>query len=454
MKKWLTITFVLSFTAVMMMSCTDSFVDGFSDDPNLPTDAPAEKVFIAAQTAQIVYHEGYASRIAAMWTQHFVGTENQYENINEYGVTTQDFLSIWSDPYVRVLGNLREVQDKADGAGKDNLVAIAKISEAMTIGVTAALFGDVPYSEAAQEENLNPAFDEQAAVYEQVITTLDEAISTLESGVPDLPDGVDALSLEGDVEEWLAVAYTLKARFHLHLSNTDNSQFNQAFDAAQQGIMENDGSSDLLFLHGTVSGENVNLWSAFTSERGWMTGENSFALNLFESRSNSKTDETARINFFYNSDDDLLPNAEDGAYQPDSPFPLVTYTENMLIIAEVEARRGNNQQAFDALNAVRAYNEDTYGGTYEDLTQADFLPGGGYDDTTILQEVLDEAYLTYISRLEAFNLVRRVDYPLPLTSSSATTIPQRFLYSEAEANANPNIPDPLPGLFEATPVNQ
>ena len=449
--KYISFIVLISF---LTLSCNDNFVDGFSEDPNLPTDAPAEKVFIAAQTAQIVYHEGYGSRIAGMWTQHFVGTENQYENIYEYGVTTQDFLSIWFDPYVRVLGNLREVQDKAAADDKQNLIAIAKVSEAMTIGMTAALFGDIPYSEAAEEDNLTPVFDSQTFAYEQVIATLDEAIATLESGVPDLPEGVDAFSLQGDAQNWLAVAKTLKARFHLHLSNVDNTQLTPAFNAAQDGIMAVDGSSDLLIPHGTVSGENVNLWSAFTSDRGWLTGENSYALGLMEGRENAKTDESGRIDFYYDSQEDLLPNTVDGAYQPDSPFPLVTYSENMLIIAEVEARRGNDQEALDALNAVRLYNQNTYGGTYEDLVLSDFTPGGDYANTTILQEVLDEAYLTYISRLEAFNLVRRVDYPLTPTSQAANSIPQRFLYSESEANANPNIPDPLPGLFEATDLNQ
>ncbi|NGP77334.1 SusD/RagB family nutrient-binding outer membrane lipoprotein [Balneolaceae bacterium YR4-1] len=447
--------FVLIILLLTFSTCNvnDAFVDGYREDPNLPTDAPAEKVFIAAQTAQIVYHEGYGSRIANMWTQHFVGTENQYENIYGYGVTTQDFLSIWFDPYVRVLANLRIVQEKAAASGKENLVAIAKISEAMTIGTTAALFGDIPYEEAAQAEegNQQPVFDNQIQVYESVIAKLDEAIQSLE-GAPDLPEGVDAFTLEGDAEEWIAVAYTLKARFHMHLSNQDASQLDLAFSAAQNGIMVNDGSADLLIPHGTVSGENVNLWSAFKSDRGWMTGENSYALELLNNRNNTKTDESARSAFFYDPDDDFLPNSVDGAYQPDSPFPLATYTENMLIIAEVEARRDNDQQALNALNAVRQYNENTYGGNYDDLTLADFLVGGEYESTTILQEVLDEAYLTYISRLEAFNLIRRVDYPLAPVEGSE--IPQRFLYSEQEANANPNTPSPLPGLFEATAVNQ
>ena len=72
-----------------------------------------------------------------------------------------------------------------------------------------------------------------------------------------------------------------------------------------------------------------------------------------------------------------------------------------------------------------------------------------------LREVLDEAYLSLISQIEAFNLVRRVDdYDFGITPNGDGQFPERFLYSEEELNANPNAPDPTPGLFDPTPVNQ
>lgn len=218
--------------------------------------------------------------------------------------------------------------------------------------------------------------------------------------------------------------------------------------------MDKSGNSDLLIPHGSVSGENVNLWSAFTSDRGYCTGANSYSLKLLRSRNNAKTDETARIHYYYDPSTNFLPNIDDGFFQPDHSFPLVTYRENMLIIAETQAKLGNKKKALDALNKVRQYNENTYGGIYEDLELKDFQPGGLYENTTILREIYDEAYLAYIGRIKGFNLVRRVNYPLDPTKASAETIPQRFLYSAQEINANPNVPDPIPGLFTATPINK
>lgn len=102
----------LAICTLIISGCKESFVSGFSKDPNHPTDVPAKKVFIAAQTGEIVYFEGYAARLAGMWSQQFVGIGPQYENKYLYGVNTQNFNSIWPFPFVRVLGNLNVVENK------------------------------------------------------------------------------------------------------------------------------------------------------------------------------------------------------------------------------------------------------------------------------------------------------------------------------------------------------
>ena len=447
----------LLLVAFVVAGCdlNESFVEGFDQDPNLPTDAPVTKVFIAAQVSSIIVHEGYASRLSNMWTQHVVGDE-QYTNIyDNYLVTTQDFSQMWFSVYVRSLANLKVAQRKAAEAnGQENLIAVAKINEAMLMGTVTALWGDVPYSEAAAEPpSEEAAFDDQTFVYEQVITRLDEAIATLEGDTRDLPEGTDVFSYDGDVEQWVRAAYTLKARFLLHQGNLPD-----ALIAAQNGIMDDSGVDDLGIPHGTVTDENVNLWSAFTSDRGWFTGEGGRAVELLRERTNrgSDTDESGRLDFYFDTGTTELPlNNTDGAFEPDDTYPLVTFAENKLIIAEIQARQNNPGLALAALNDVRDFNEARYGGTFADLQESDFQSGGSLDETTVLREVLDEAYLSYFSQIEAFNLVRRVDdYDFGITPGGEGELPERFLYGEEELNGNPNAPDPAPGLFEPTPVNQ
>ena len=282
----------------LLASCSinESFVDGYGEDPNLPTDAPTEKVFIAGQVGAIVFHEGYAARIANMWSQHFVTDENQYLTIYNYAVTAQDFDPIWSVAYVRALANLRIAQAKArqDG-GKENLVAIAQINEALLMGTLAALFGDVPNREATDDLVSDPVFEPQAGVYADAIALLDEAIATLTDSPRNLSGGIDIYSLAGSATRWIKVAHTLRARFYLHLSGQDASKLQNVVDATAMGIDEETGRGDLRILHGTVVNEDVNLWSAFTSDRAWLFAEGGHAMALLERRGNSKTDEASRI---------------------------------------------------------------------------------------------------------------------------------------------------------------
>ena len=59
-----------------------------------------------------------------------------------------------------------------------------------------------------------------------------------------------------------------------------------------------------------------------------------------------------------------------------------------------------------------------------------------------------------IGSLQVFHDARRTNNVLsiPVKSTSATSIPQRFLYPQSEIGANKNFPGVI-GLFEKTSIN-
>jgi hypothetical protein len=161
-----------------------------------------------------------------------------------------------------------------------------------------------------------------------------------------------------------------------------------------------------------------------------------------------------------------------GMFGGDTSFPLVTFEENTLILAEASARTGNATAALTNLNKHRAYmNSGGYlsadWGTpvYEAYTAADFQAGGIENkapsigtDRALLREILEERYVTFIGQIEGFNDVRRTfketDVRVPVTPNKGTQFPQRFIYAQGEVSANKNLPNPLPSVFEPTPVNK
>ena len=85
-------------------------------------------------------------------------------------------------------------------------------------------------------------------------------------------------------------------------------------------------------------------------------------------------------------------------------------------------------------------------------------------DRAVLREIIEERYVSGFSTYMPFNDARRlrasdsdvmVPFPFQDRGSPVPTVnPQRFLYPQDEIDGNSNIPDPIPGLFEPTPINQ
>lgn len=437
----------------------ESFTDGFSEDPNSPTDAPADRIFVASQVGTMTFLESHPARLASMWSQYFTGSDRQYTALYNYTIQGgTEFDSSWFLAYVRGLTNLQLAREKYEERDvvPENQVAATNILEALLMGQVTALWGDVPYSEAIQPDEIeDPEYDSQVNVYNEINTLLDEAIATLENATAPVSD--DVTSLGGDASKWLRVAYSLKARHLMHLGN-----YSEAIAAAELGIDAEDGSGDLLMPHGEEVNREMNLYYNFLVQQrsGYLGAGDSHSAVLLENGDNAKTSEEARYNYYYTGTggDRDISRAEGTFAAVDASYPIITYFETQAIIAEAEAREGTvagEQSAIEALNNTRSYLNNKYGDNYEDLTLLDFEAGGVYEDTMLLNHVYDWMYLGLIGQIEGYNFLRRIEFEVSgLEPVSGNEFPERFLYPQTERNTNPNVPSPAPGSFEPTPVNQ
>ena len=464
MKKILNYILVAAVVVFSSTGCSDYVGGDVNVSPNSATDAPVNSIITAAQTNLMGLFEGEDARMGAMWAQQFTGFERQYLAYDEYVVSSEAFS--WFQPYVGVIQPCNDALDRlATRTAVSSTEGMLKIMKAMIFGNLAALYGDIPFTQANQPDEFpTPIYDSQTSVYAGLQSLLDDAISDLNAG----GDVISFSDIIGNKSKsnWIKVANTLKARFYLHTGD-----FASAVTYANLGLQP--GDHGLVAEHGNVASGNVNLWwdFVFFSRSGYLTAYTGFLPKLLDAdeaeyRGDAKTDETDRFDFYFTGDapGNYEPNITDGGmFGQTSSYPILTGEENQLILAEALMKIGapDLSGALDALNSVRDEHANNYpGGTYDQYVLTDFDPTGIAGDAlktqaeALLDEIIEEKYCTLIGTIEVFNDLRRLGNPFGLTPrGTGGAFPERFLIPTSEVNTNPNTPNPIPGLFSPTSVN-
>jgi hypothetical protein len=191
------------------------------------------------------------------------------------------------------------------------------------------------------------------------------------------------------------------------------------------------------------------------------------------SRNHAKTNEAARLRYVaFNGN---TANSNLGIAARNRPQILVGYEENLLYIAEAEARIGTQEEALRNLNTLRAHLQSgnafqklvaTDSLRYTAFTIQDFEAGGieNRDNKTtniaLLREIIQERYVATFLTHVPFEDLRRLSAKerdiavLPTFNiSTATKYPQRFIVAQSELSANTNAPKD-PGIFAETEINR
>ncbi|MGC6284151.1 MAG: SusD/RagB family nutrient-binding outer membrane lipoprotein [Polaribacter sp.] len=438
MKK-LVFIFLIS-VSLINVSC-EGYTEGLNKDPNNFNSAPAELIVGQAQLGWMQLATSNSARYAGIFMNHFTGEDRQYVTVNGYSTTAADYDDSWEDAYVRGIAQAKFTQELALAAGNAKLAAIAKISEAATFGEMAALFGDIPFTEAADPDNFpTPAYDGQAAVLAGVQAMLDDAIANLGND----PASLYAGNRMSSAATWKEIAYSLKARYYLIAKDYGNALTN-----ARKGI--DTPAKSLVTLH-TTSTDTENLYYQFTVDErdGYLGATGSHLVNLLTGvtpRLIATPGDANRYNSYFaaNGANVILNVSNSGYFAETASMNLISYEEVKLIEAEAANRTGDAGDVA-AFNEIRAHLATTYGGSFPATASAS-------GSAALLNEILEEKYITLVGELQPFHDVRRTNNALNIPPKTGSVIPQRFIYPQVEIDTNPNVPSPLPTLFDKTPIN-
>jgi hypothetical protein len=398
------------------------------------------------------------------WMQQLGGVARQSADHEKYSVSEIDMNPMWNPAYRQGgLIDVRKAQSAAQEAGWTLYLGILQVHEAFLMGMMASLFGDIPYSEAVDPEIRNPSLDEQASVYSDVQSLLDQAIGNLQSGGGTSP-GANDFNFGGDAASWIAVAHTLKARFHLHWVEVDGtSRYQQALAEAQQGI--SDAADNWNEIRSSSSVES-NSWYLWEQRREGDIRANAVLVDLVNGGTpadRSDDDPRAALYFgpakgdfagqiighttgVFSTEGDPAGDASWLAIpgQPDWNAPIVTCTETQFIIAEAQSALGSDAAAIAAAKAALDCQEDQWGVDLSDV-KAEF---DGLAGQALFDKIMEQKFVGVFLNLEVWNDFKRTCTPArdadPTNRATPPyvngEIPGRFIYGQTERQTNENIP--------------
>ncbi len=377
------ISILIILISLSFFSCK-KIVDGINIDPNNAQDATAATMLTGVELSNVVVQEGELARRAGMWSGYFSGQLFQYNSYQLYNVIANDYNDTWSQVFAATIKNCRVMRQKSFEINNLRLAGVAQVIEAHAAGTALALWGDIPYTQVFNDNFPNPAFELQAKLYDSLQALLDRAIVNLNS--PSfISFAAQDIIYQGDNIKWRQAAFTLKARYYLQ-----TKQYGLALTAAQNGISSNANSMVMTHID---NANGSNLYSQFMIDErpGFMSAAGTYAVSIINPagakyRGNSKTNETGRFRYLYRSGTDINYNNVGGAFHKITPYPLISYSENLLILAEADYRVNGFTAGLNRLNTLRAWLNtgahlsSTYAvaGTfrYDPYTAADFATGG------------------------------------------------------------------------------
>lgn len=254
--------------ALSFSACTDDFEDDLVD-PKRPTQVPARMLFANAQRNLVdqMTTPSVNSGIFRMLSQQWAATT--YPEESRYDLVTRNIpQNFWYTLYRDVLMDLREARTITEAdvtlspAQKANQIAIIEVMEVYAWAVLVDTFGDIPYTEALNPDNVYPKYDDAATIYNDLLARLDNAIGALTQNTAAGSGTLGAADLiyGGNISKWIMFANSWKLRMGMMLADVDASKAKAIVEAAAPNVFKS--SADNAVFKYTLTTPNVNpVWS-------------------------------------------------------------------------------------------------------------------------------------------------------------------------------------------------
>ncbi|WZL87958.1 SusD/RagB family nutrient-binding outer membrane lipoprotein [Salinimicrobium sp. 3283s] len=447
--------FLIILLATGVVACSDDLSE-VNVDTKAPTEVPADVLFSNAtknlidQMVSTNVNRGIFKLVAQYWT------ETTYTDEANYNLVERDINgSQWIILYRNVLKDLEEAKmiltenpdSSLSEAQIQNQLAMIEVLQVFTWHVLVDTFGDIPYTEALDLENSTPVYDDDAAIYADIVTRLDAAITQLTDGAGGFGDA-DYL-YNGDAGQWAKFANSLKLRLALRYANVDDTKAaKMATEAIQAGVFES--HADNASMDYEASAPNTNpIWEDLVQ-----SGRADFvAANTIVDRMNELDDPRRNDYFAQNLGEGVYDGGTYGANgntqgnstiyserfeDPTLEGVILDYTEVEFLIAEAAARGYITADAEDHYNEAITSSILYWDGTEAEANAYIAQPEVAYSQANWIEKIGVQKWIALYNRgFEAWSSWRKLDFPkLPNAAQSGLPVPLRFTYPVSEATLN------------------
>ncbi|CAM3297959.1 SusD/RagB family nutrient-binding outer membrane lipoprotein [Aequorivita lipolytica] len=436
--------------AVFAASCSDSLED-LNQNIKDPTAVSGESLFASAekQLADQITTPNVNLNNLRLWTQQW--QETTYPDESNYDQATRPIPdNHWREMYRDVLRDLKEASINIAATDNDisnplkpNKLAIIEILNVYAWSNLVETYGDVPYTEALDIDNLLPKYDDGLTVYKDLLVRLTAAINSMDTSKGSFTGDVEKV-YAGDVASWKKFGNTLKLRMGIILADVDGGAAKAAVESAVASGVFTSNADDAGYNYTSPPNGNPLNNNLVLSNRNDYVGAKTMIDKMNELEDPRRGQFYTEINgefvggvigdqTVYSDYSHVTPSILDGDY----PGWLLQYAETEFLLAEAAARGysvGGDAESHYIAGITASF--DFWGAD----GIADYLakPDVAYDSANWRESIGTQAWLALYNRTFAPWLsIRRLDFPIlvePLDPESG--YPVRYPYPVSEINLN------------------
>jgi len=223
---------LISFSTIAFYSC-DERLEELNTDKKNPSEVDPSSLF--ARGLKVTFDNVESASVNdnpfRLYAQHW--SQTTYPEESQYNLTSRSIpANFWENIYRDVLADLDESKRLINAeieAGNfantpeavfRNQISCIEILSAYNYTLLVDTYGDIPYTDALDVENISPSYDDAETVYKDLVDRIDAAVAAFDNSANGFSAAQDAM-YNGNVSSWTLFANTLKLRIGMRFADYD-----------------------------------------------------------------------------------------------------------------------------------------------------------------------------------------------------------------------------------------